>query len=185
MEATKPEIPSISLNHVFATLAAVIFTWLLHEFGHWITGELLGNTMVMTINSGYPVPGYRGLSDPFFIDLAGPVITILQAFVFYFILKRRYNPLLYPFLATCLYMRLLAGLMNIVNLNDEGRISNGLNWGTYTLPLLVVALLFYPVYRISKQYSMTPKFIALTFILIMLFSSALILADQYMKIRLL
>jgi hypothetical protein len=182
MNDSKP-LPAITGRVVLVTAIAVLFTWMLHEFAHWLAGEALGNNMAMTLNTSYPVTGhYLAASHDSMVSAAGPIITIIQAGIFYVLLKRN-RAALFPFLLTCLYMRSLAGVLNIINLNDEGRISKDLGLGTYTLPLIVVAILFYLVYRTVKSKGYSIKFIVGTVLLIMLFSSIIVLADQAMKLR--
>lgn len=82
-------------------------------------------------------------------------------------------------------MRLLAGLMNFINLNDEGRIGEPIGIVVFTLPLLVSGILFYMVYKTSARYNIDWKFQAITTIMVMVFSSALILTDQFLKVRIL
>jgi len=84
-----------------------------------------------------------------------------------------------------LYTRILAGFMNLFNLNDEGRISHVLGLGDFTLSLLVCAILAVWVYKVSKYHKPGWKFQVFTLVLIMLFSSILILGDQSGKIILL
>jgi hypothetical protein len=178
--------PSINGRVVLVTAIAVLATWLLHEFAHWITGEWLGNEMVMTLNTSYPVTDhYLHASHENMVSAAGPIITLIQAIIIYFLLKGEKNRILFPFLLTCLYMRTLAGLLNIINLNDEGRISKDLGLGVYTLPLLVIAVLFYLVYGAVKEKGFSTKFIVGSVLLIMLFSSIIVLADQAMELRIL
>ncbi|HSC37792.1 MAG TPA: hypothetical protein VLD19_07975, partial [Chitinophagaceae bacterium] len=165
---------SIGMGYVLATGAAVGFTWLLHEFSHWATGRLLGESLIMTLNTCYPKSGhYTGGRHEIIISAAGPAITIVQAFIFYLLLKRSPGKRWFPFFLTCVYMRLLAGAMNFINLNDEGRISKSLGLGTFTLPLLVVAVLFWLAYDVIKTRRFGTKLVLITTGLIMLFSSVL------------
>jgi hypothetical protein len=140
----------------------------------------------MTLNTCYPVSG-KYLEDwhATTISAGGPVITLLEALIFYAILKRSESNILFPFLVTCLYMRALAGFMNIINLNDEGRISKGLGIGVFTLPVLVVAPLLFLVYDIVVTKKIKTKTVGMTVFLIMIFSSIIILSDQVFKIQLL
>ncbi len=91
--------------------------------------------------------------------------------------------IMFPFLLTCLYMRSLAGVMNFINLNDEGRISRDWGLGAFTLPFLIFGILFYRVYSIATTKEYEAKFITMTTLLIMLFSSILILSDRAFKIE--
>jgi hypothetical protein len=176
----------ISVSYVLVIFIAVLFTWLLHEFAHWLTGEMLGNDMAMTMNASYPVSGkYQEPWHEKLVSAAGPLVTILQAFLFSILLSKGQNRSLFPFLITCLYMRFLAGAMNVVNPNDEGRISRALGLGLYTLPVMVNLILFFLVWQISKSRNFKQGFITRTVLLIMLFSSVLILSDQVLRLTIL
>lgn len=176
----------INFKYVLAILVAVIFTWILHEFSHWTAGELLGNDMIMTLNGCYPKSGqYRENWHSTVISAAGPIVTLIQAIVFYSLLKVKSEKLLFPFLLTCLYMRFLAGVMNFINPNDEGRISTDLGLGVFTLSILMVGILFYLTYAASKAKGFQSKFVVSTILLIMLFSSVVILSDQALGVKIL
>lgn len=41
----------INLKYVLTAVITVIFTWITHEFSHWITSELLGYKSIMRLNS--------------------------------------------------------------------------------------------------------------------------------------
>jgi ABC-type spermidine/putrescine transport system permease subunit II len=75
-------------------------------------------------------------------------------------------------------MRTLAGFMNLINLNDEGRISNALGLTPAFLPAVVTGILFYLVYTTIKAQHYKIRLVTSTVLLIMLFSSILILSDQ-------
>lgn len=171
-------------KYVLISLAAVFLTFFLHELSHWLAGEALGYSMKMTLNSASLMEGqYRNKSDEQIVSAAGPLFTILQAIVVYFILRRTKNIHLYPFLFAPLYMRILAGALNFINLNDEGRISKYLGLGTFTLSILVCSFLFFLVFKISRQNNYIAKFQIINVVLTMVFSSVLVLADQFLHVR--
>ncbi|HEU5290748.1 MAG TPA: hypothetical protein VFU05_08915 [Cyclobacteriaceae bacterium] len=174
---------SLGMSHVIITAVAVVTTWIIHEFAHWSVGELLGNNMVMTLNTSYPVNAvYSQPWHEHLISAAGPLITILEAIVFYFLIKKTNSRTFFPFLFTCLYMRTLAGVMNLINLNDEGRLSQALGLGTFTIPFLVFGILLYLAFTVVQEKNYKTKHIVITILLIMLFSSILILSDQMMRL---
>jgi len=170
---------------------AVVFTWLIHEFGHWATGTLLGYPMKMTLNTAGLVEGaFSTTWHRLVVSSAGPVITLIQAGVVFVLLRKRSAAALYPFLFVPFYMRLMAGVINVISLNDEGRVSQALGLGTYTLPALVTLALLVLVIQASRSTVLgRPAFKARfqigTTLAVMLFSSILILADQFLTIRLL
>lgn len=175
----------INLNYILWGCIIVLFTWLLHEFSHWVVSEILGYDTTLRLNATSPVQGsYKQTEDHILISIAGPIITIFQAVLAYILLKPQWNKALYLLLFTPFYMRALAGFMNFINLNDEGRISAYLAIGTFTLPVLVSVFLFYLVYRASAKSNLGWKFQLGTTLIVMFFSSILILADQVFKITL-
>jgi hypothetical protein len=177
----------VSLKYGIVVIFSVLFTWVLHEFVHWFIAECLGYDAVMRLN-GTSVSSSQNASEwhGALISISAPIITVIQGFVFFFILKvKGWKPFYYPFLFTAFYMRFLAGLMNVVNVNDEGRVGQFLGIGTYTLSILVSASLVFLIYRISKKYGLNWKFQLATVLTVMVSSSLLILADQVFKIRIL
>ncbi|WP_274474574.1 hypothetical protein [Mangrovimonas aestuarii] len=177
----------ITWKYLLVCIGAVFFTWITHELTHWFTSESLGYDSLLTLNKVSPISGqkYTELHNVY-VSASGPLITIMQAVIVYiFLIKRNWNKLVYPFLFTPLYMRLLAGGMNFINPNDEGRISEYFGLGVFTLSILVSVILFYLVYKISNRYKLGWKFNTWTTILIMFASSILILSDQLLHIRIL
>ncbi|MEO9887797.1 MAG: hypothetical protein ABJR05_17360 [Balneola sp.] len=177
----------ITLKYSFVVIASVVFTWLIHEFTHWLTSELLGYETVMRLNSAFSVKGQNPIElHRVIISISGPILTIAQGLIAFLVLKSRsWKKSLYPLLFTAFYMRFLAGIMNFINVNDEGRVSEYLGIGTFTLSIIVIALLFYLVYLISKEYSLKWKFQLVTYLIVAITSSLLILSDQFFGIRIL
>ena len=163
----------------------MIITWIIHEFAHWLTSELFGYETIMRLNGTSPVNGEKPTDlHKNVISASGPVITIIQALVAFVFLKSwNWNKYIYLFLFTAFYMRILAGFMNLINPNDEGRISAFLEIGIFTLPIIVSGILFYMVYKTSSKYELNWKFQLWTTIIIMIASSILILSDQLFGIR--
>lgn len=175
----------VSTGYILISLIAVLLTFLFHELAHVITGESLGYHMTMTINSASPANGpVNDGMDAILISSAGPLFTLLQAALFYVLLLKRRSIFPYPFLFVPLYMRLLAGVMNLFVVNDEGSVSSKLGIGTFTLSILICLLLGAMVYHVSKKRQFTKKFQLINFFLAMAFTSALILLNQYLELRL-
>jgi hypothetical protein len=175
----------ITLKYSLACFGAVLFTWIIHEFTHWITYTSLGYEAIMTLNTVSPIKGQEPNDwHKIYVSASGPLITIVQAVIVYLLLmKKRWHKSVYPLLFTPLYMRVLAGLFNFINPNDEGRISEFLGIGLFTLSIIVSVCLFFLVYKVSKRYELNRKFNISTTLLVMFFSSILIMADQFSGIR--
>lgn len=180
--------PSIQINtrYVFIVFLAVTGSWLLHEFAHWICGRCLGYAMVMTMNTTYPVAGnFHSNADGQLVNAAGPLITILEAIVFYWIAAGKKHLWAYPFLFTCFYMRLLAFALSFIHPNDEARISSWLGWGWATLPFIITFFLFLLLLSSSRRLGLSWRFNAGNLLLVMAFSSLIILADQWLHLKIL
>jgi len=177
----------VTVKYTLVLVVVVFITWIVHEFAHWFTSEYLGYETVMRINGVSVVDGENPTElHKTITSSAGPIITVIQGIIAFLILKsKKWNKYVYAFLFIAFIMRLLASFMNLIMLNDEGRISNYLNLGTYTLPILVSGFLFFMVYKISKKYKLKWKFQVLTYIIVIIAITALIFLDQTYKIRLL
>lgn len=174
----------ITFKYIANVVFAVILTWFVHEFAHWLTSELLGYEAVMQLNGVRPQYGvYPTEHHQVIISISGPIITILQGMLFYFMLKKRWNKYLYPLLFTPFYMRFFAGAMNFLNPNDEARVGQYLGIGTHTLSIIVSIFLFALVYIISKKHKLGLKFQLWTIVTIIVMSWLIILTDQYFRIR--
>ncbi len=178
--------PRITGRYVLICCIAMLLSFVLHELAHWVAGQALGNDMALRLNSVYPVSGeYAQPQHYTMVSAAGPLFTLLQAILFWLILRQVDRPALYPFLLTPLYMRMLATVMSLMNPNDEARISNELGLGTFTLPIIVCCFLFYIIADVNMRRHWRARFTWLTLALIVASSSMLILADQFLRIRLL
>jgi hypothetical protein len=177
---------TINSQYILITLVAVAASWILHELAHWKAGTLLGYDMGMTLNKAFPIIGkFNSDGDYQVVSAAGPALTLIEALVVFLIMYRKKIIALYPFLVTCFYMRLFAAVISIRHANDEARISKSIGLGTYTLPIIMAAILLILVYKISGKYKFSRGFMLITLGLIILFSSIIILSDQFFHIRLL
>jgi hypothetical protein len=176
----------LTYKFILYSLLAVVFSFMVHEFAHWTMGELLGYEMRMTLNTGYPIAGKYDKDWHFtVISSVGPLTTLLQAIIFYLLIKRYSNKNLYPFLFTCFYLELLSGLLTFRNPNDLGRIGAYLSIGLFTLPILFTAIHFILIYKTSKRENYEWKFLLITLLLIILSSSLWVMTNQMYNVILL
>jgi hypothetical protein len=175
----------ISWSYLAICAAATVFSWLLHEWVHWLTGEWLGYEMAMTLNTAYPVNGNFSVHDYQLVSASGPLISILQALICFLYMRKRSAMMLYPFLFTPFYMRLLAFGLSFFRPNDEARISEYLGIGTFTLPVVVVLILSVMIYKISVQYRIPLKFNLLTLGVVIFLTSVIILSNAFFDVRIL
>lgn len=175
----------IDLKYAGWVAILVMLSWFVHELAHWVTSSLIfGCESGITLNSVYPVDGsYQSQSHMIWISAAGPMVTLLVTVLAYSLLiKKGWNKFLYPFLALAVYMRGLAGLLNFISLNDEGRIGNALGIGNFTLSILITGFFGVLLFKANKQYELTKPFQWKTLGLVVLFSSILIMSDQFLKV---
>jgi len=177
----------ITLKFILVLIIIVFITSIIHEFAHWLTYDNLGYEAIMRLNGVSTIKGENPTDWHNIISSsAGPIITIIQGLVAYVFLKFwRWDKYVYAFLFAAFFMRFLAGLMNFIMLNDEARISVYLKLGAFTLPILVNAILFYMVYKISRKYKLKWKFHISTSLIAVIATTGLIFIDQYFKIRIL
>ncbi|MFY0592312.1 hypothetical protein [Roseivirga sp.] len=174
----------IRLKYVGALFLAVLISCFLHEFAHWITGEILGNRMSMSLNGASPISGeYTQKWHANIISIAGPLITIIQAIAFYFILNKQQKINLYPLLFFPFVYRFFAGIANVFGANDEGRVGLSFGLGLYTISIIFSGFLLFLVWKFSAKYKLSLKFNLLTFLLCAVSLFAIVFFDQYFKIK--
>lgn len=123
-------------------------TYLFHEFGHWIVGELLGNTMVLSLNSSTSLSGYYlGSSDNLYISIGGPLFTILQALIFLAVIERTKSVYAFPLLFFAGFSRMFSLVFGGFILQDESKIAKLLDMGAYSVAIIVLLILFFAIWR--------------------------------------
>ncbi|MDY8137420.1 hypothetical protein [Aquimarina sp. 2201CG5-10] len=172
--------PSINIKYILITGLAVVLSFFFHELAHWATGELLGYTMGMTLNSAFLTEGeYHTAWHSNLISAAGPLFTILTAFLFFYVIRKTKNKYWYPFLFFAFYSRLMAMIVSIFNPNDEARISAWLGLGYWILPLIVCFTLLFLLIKTSKEQEYSLKFNLINYLLASVFVAGVVFSDQY------
>ncbi|WP_461302933.1 hypothetical protein [Aureisphaera sp.] len=174
----------INLTYVLFLFIAVLLSCFIHEFAHWLTGELLGNRMSMSLNGASPISGkYKHDWHANIITMAAPIVTVLQAVVFYFVVNKTKNGYLYPFFFFPFVYRFFAGIANSFGPNDEGRFGLSLGIGLYTVSILFCGFLFFLIFKFSRKNNVSLKFNLVTFLLCAIFLLVIVFLDQYFKIK--
>ena len=164
---------------------ATFLTFFFHEMCHWLSYEFMGYDAGFTLNGASMKNSAIELSKTqrIITSGSGPLFTICQAIVLYFILKKHKSIMLYPFLFLPFIMRLGAAWANKFEPNDEGRISLDLGLNLYVVSIIVVALLLFLVYRISRKNGYSLMFNGITFVASAILLLALTYLDFKYKIR--
>lgn len=155
----------IDTKHKFNLIIFLLFipagyiTFLFHEFGHWIIGELLGYDMVYTLNGVWPKTGQViNSQDRLYGILAGPIFTIFQAIFFMIIIEKYKTIYAYPFVFFPVFMRWITLTIGRFSSQDEAAISSMLNIGTYTVALIVLGILLIIILRSSYKLKIGLKY---------------------------
>ena len=180
MNSTKLNFKWYVLQYVPFVGVAVLLTFATHEFIHYLTGELLGNDMVMNLNESYPSSG-EYLKDWHFsiVTATAPLFTFLQAIAFYVILRRRNVLLLFPLLVSPVVMRCMALVFTFDNPNDEARLSHDAGLSVWTIPIIVCSLMMCMLYVVVKKNQYSKSFVFWSILLTLIFTMILIEFNQH------
>jgi hypothetical protein len=131
-------------------IPVAFLTYLFHEFGHWIVGEMLGNDMVLSLNNATARSGYYiDNAHDLYISMGGPAFTILQAIIFLAIIEKSKSIYAYPVVFFAAFSRFFSVVFGGFSLQDEARISSMLDISIYTVAIIVLLVLFLIVWRSS------------------------------------
>ena len=140
----------VRLYLLFIPIAYI--SYLFHEFGHWIVGEILGNDMIYSLNYVWPRDGhYLNESHNLYVSIGGPAFTILLAVVSLFILEKYSTIYAYPVLFFQFVARFFSLVFGGFSQQDEARISSIMGLGTYTVGIIVLIILLLIVIRASYK----------------------------------
>lgn len=159
----------------FALIA--VATYLVHEAAHWLTGAALGYPVSYGINSVIPgAPMTPG--DHMLMSAAGPAVTVLTAWIAFYIVMRRDSLKAYAVLYFALFMRVVAAGVSVFNLNDEARISAALGFGPWLLPAVVVLALLVPTVMASRRLRLSWKVNVLAYVVSSVVATAVVGLDM-------
>jgi hypothetical protein len=128
------------------------FSYLFHEFGHWIAGEFLGYDMTYSLNYVWPKEGhYLDESHNLYVSIGGPAFTILLAVVSLLIIEKYLTIYVYPVLFFQFVLRFFSLLFGGFHQQDEARIALIMGVGTYTVGIIVLLILLLIVIRASYK----------------------------------
>jgi hypothetical protein len=159
-------------------IAAFLISYLIHEAAHWLMGATLGMDVQFRLNAvrylSPTTPWQRALADA-----AGPLVTIAQALLAYFMVQRGASVRAFAFLYVAAFMRFAAGVVSIVYPNDEARLSLAAGLGKWTLPVVVAAGLVVLAYKGSRRLRLTWKDQVLCYLVASLAISAIVGLDRF------
>lgn len=129
----------------FASLCAfaTLVTCAIHEAAHYLMGETLGYNMWVGFgNIGLDPRQYDTDFHAFLIVLAGPVVTLLQAFLFSLFIWSREQVSLYPFVFAALFMQFAEIAAAVIAMpSDQALVSLQLGLPAWLMPLVFASLI--------------------------------------------
>lgn len=142
----------ILLKLYLSFIPIAYFSYLFHEFGHWIVGELLGNDMIYSLNYVFPKEGhYLHESHSLYVSMGGPAFTIILALIALLVLEKYSAIYFYPVLFFQFVLRFFSLVFGGFAQQDEARVSSILGIGTYTVGIIVLLILLLIVIRASYK----------------------------------
>ncbi len=141
----------INLKLALAFIPIAFLTYLFHEFGHWLFGELCSNRMTLSLNNAAPTSGhFTDGSAALWSAIGGPLFTILQALIFWLILSFTKSVYAYAFMFFAVFSRFFSIVFGGLHLQDEARIASMLDLNKYLPAALVLFLLFLILWRCHR-----------------------------------
>jgi hypothetical protein len=136
---------------IISFIPIAFVTYLFHEFGHWISGELLGNDMTLSLNNSAPISGYFiNDSHALWSAIGGPVFTIIQALIFLLITWITKSIYFYSIAFFAVFSRFFSIIFGGIDLQDEARIAFMLDLNKYLVSAIVIAILFLILWRCNR-----------------------------------
>ena len=143
---------------IIAFIPIAFITYLFHEFGHWILGELLGNDMTLSLNNSSPQNrGFINESDALWSAIGGPVFTILQGLIFLLLTWLTKSIYAYSITFFAVFSRFFSIVFGGINLQDEARIAAMLDWNKYLVATIVLTILILILWRSNRIMKLNNK----------------------------
>lgn len=120
----------------------VFCSYLFHEFGHWIVGEVLGNDMYYSLNYVWPESGsYIDPDHNLYVSIGGPAFTIILSLIGFIIIELYDSLYAYPIVFSQFVIRFFSLAFGGFSNQDEARIANILDVGIFIVPIIVLVIL--------------------------------------------
>lgn len=126
-------------------------TYLFHESGHWIFGELLGNDMTLSLNNSAPRSGFFiKESHALWSAIGGPAFSIIQALIFLFIVRITKSIYAYSIAFFAVFSRFFSIVFGGISLQDESGIATMLGTNRYLVATMVLMIMFLIIWQCNR-----------------------------------
>jgi len=148
----------INWNVIILFIPIAFFTYIFHESGHWLLGELSGNDMTLSLNNSSPKSGYFiNDSHALWSAIGGPVFTIIQALVFLLITWKTKSIYAYSIVFFAVFSRFFSIVFGGIDLQDEAGIASMLDTNKYIIAAIVLTILFLILWRCNRIMKLNTK----------------------------
>jgi len=159
----------LNLRYFGIILVVVIISCFFHEFGHYITGETLGNKMTMNLNMASALNGYAEPWHALLVYAGGPFFTLIQAVVALILLTYySQNLFLYVLVMEPVTLRIWPYLVSPFMSQDEAKIAGYLDIAPWIIPAITWIILGILAWAGSRKLKVSAKFTGLTSLLILI-----------------
>ncbi len=139
-------------------IPVAFITYIFHEFGHMIFGELSGNDMTMSLNNSAPRIGFFiHDSDALWSAIGGPAFTIIQGLIFLLITWMTKSIYAYSFAFFAVFSRFFSIVFGGINLQDEAGIASMTDTNKYIIAAIVLTILFLILWRCNRIMKLNTK----------------------------
>ncbi len=136
---------------IIAFIPIAFFTYLFHEFGHWVFGELSGNDMTLSLNNSAPKNGhFTDDSAALWSAIGGPFFTIIQGLIFLFLTSLTKSIYAYSLVFFGVFSRFFSIFFGGIDLQDEARIASMLDWNKYLVAAIVLTILLLILWKTNR-----------------------------------
>ncbi|NOU46808.1 MAG: hypothetical protein HOO86_07075 [Bacteroidales bacterium] len=136
---------------IISFIPIAFITYLFHESGHWIFGELMGNDMKLGLNYCAPRNGsFIKESHALWSAIGGPAFTIIQALLSMFIVQKTKSIYAYSIGFFAAFSRFFSIVFGGINLQDESGIATMLDANKYLVAMIVLLILFLIIWRCNR-----------------------------------
>lgn len=151
---------------IISFVPIAFFTYLFHEFGHWVVGELMGNDMTLSLNNAAPSSGsFIKESHALWSAIGGPLFTVIQAFLFLLVTWLTKSIYAYSVVFFAVFSRFFSIVFGGIDLQDEARIAVMLDTNKYFISAVVLIVLFLILWKSSTIRKVNWKGISYFYIL--------------------
>jgi len=148
----------INWKVIILFIPIAFITYIFHEFGHWLLGELSGNDMTLSLNNSSPKSGYFiNDSHALWSAIGGPVFTIIQALVFLLITWKTKSIYAYSIVFFAVFSRFFSIVFGGIDLQDEAGIASMLDTNKYFIAAIVLTILFLILWRCNRIMKLNTK----------------------------